>query len=154
MTEKVKQHLIAYAKANDWTTSDTDLIEILTEGSVIYEAKLSEGRWWNNVFRITKIDGMYIGYNYAQANRDESVRDLGWDFDPATICEVRPVEKMVTIYEKVNPAGGQSCVNNMLHDPNVKAEEANEQATEAAESAAQDAATGATESAEEGGAEG
>lgn len=33
--------------------------------------------------------------------------------------------------ELLNPAGGQSSVNNMLHDPNVKAAEAtNEQATE------------------------
>lgn len=51
----------------------------------------------------------------------------------------------------VNPAGGQSSVDNMLHDPNVKAAESNEQATEQ-ESAAQDAATGADS--EEGSVEG
>lgn len=64
---------------------------------------------------------------------------------------------MAFLFKDVNPAGGQSSVDNMLHDPNVKAAETNEQATEqqaAAESAAQDSATGATENAEEGGVEG
>lgn len=64
------------------------------------------------------------------------------------------IEVISNIHD-VNPAGGQSSVDNMLHDPNVKAAETNEQATEqqaAAESAAQDQATGADS--EEGGAEG
>lgn len=101
MNDKVKQHLIKFAEANNWGTEEGELIEILTESEVIYEEKISESRWWNNVFRVVEVDDMYIGYNYAQANRDEHVRDLGWDFDPKTICEVKPVQTVVTVYKKV-----------------------------------------------------
>lgn len=101
MNDKIKHHLTEYAKANNWDSDDNTLIEILTESSVICESKISESRWWNNVFRVTEINGMFIGYDYAQANRDESVRDLGWDFDKSTIREVKPVQKTVTVYERV-----------------------------------------------------
>lgn len=101
MNEKIKQHLVAYAEKNGWKTDDAELIEILTEAPVVFEQKLSASRWWNNMFIVTEVEGMFIGYNYAQANRDESVQDLGWEFDKKTICEVKPVEKVVTVYEKI-----------------------------------------------------
>jgi uncharacterized phage protein (TIGR01671 family) len=66
--------------------------------------------------------------------------------------EIIDIEVMGNIHD-VNPASGQSGDNYMLHDPNVKSEEA--QAEAAQESASQDQAMEATqESAEEGGVEG
>lgn len=53
----------------------------------------------------------------------------------------------------VNPASGITGVNNMLQDPNVKAEQATEEVA-ATESAAQDTAMEVTESEEEGNTEG
>lgn len=103
MNEKIKEHLVAFSEKNGWGTSEEDIIETLSQCMTIYEEKLSESRWWNNIFRVVEIDGMLIGYQWAQANRDESIQDLGWDFDPRTICEVKPVQKTVTVYEKVNP---------------------------------------------------
>ena len=138
MNDNVRQHLIAYNQKNNWSLENDSLIETITEAHVIYEEKLSKGRWWNNIFRVTQIDGMFIGYEYAQANRDESIRDLGWDFDERTICQVWPVEKIVTVYTKVNPALKEGVTNTMNIDPNVKTEEAQEQA--AVESASQDTA--------------
>lgn len=121
MNEKVRQHLIAYNQKNNWSIENDSLIETITEGPVVYEEKVSESRWWNNEFRVTKIDGMFIGYGYAQANRDESIRDLGWEFDESTICEVEPVEKTVIVYKKVNPASKEGVINTMNNlDPITK----------------------------------
>lgn len=78
---------------------------------------------------------MLIGYEYAKANRDQSVRELGWEFDESTICEVRPVEKTVVVYEKVNPLADSPALNTMLHDPNVKNEEVKEEVAQPAEQA-------------------
>jgi hypothetical protein len=161
MNDKIRQHLISHAVKNDWSTDDKTLVEILTDSPVIHESKISASRWWNNIFRVAEIDGMLIGYDYAQVNRDESLSDIGWGFDERTICEVKPVEKKVIVYEKVNPASGQSGINNILQDPNAKqaeqeaaGEAGNAEAAKAQESASQDEATGANESAEEGTIEG
>lgn len=146
MNEKIKQHLIAYAAKNNWSTDDDTLIEVLTEGADVYRKKISNSRWWYTEFIVTEIDGMLIGYEYASANRDEHVRDLGWEFDESTICEVEPVQKTVTVYEKVlnQPTGGAL---NMNIDPNVKTEEGAEVAAPAEQATEQ-------ESAEEGTTEG
>lgn len=130
MNEKIRQHLVTYAAKNNWPTDDDTLIEILTEANDLYKRKVSDSRWWYTEFIVVDIDGMLIGYEYASANRDEHVRELGWEFDPSTICEVKAVEKTVIVYERVKA----------------------EQAGEALESAALDQATGAD--AEEGGVEG
>lgn len=158
MNEIVKQHLAAFAAKNNWGTDDDTLIEIITEGNHVYEEKISESRWWNNVYRVAEIDGMFIGYEYAQANRDESVRELGWDFDPTTICQVWPTQKVVTVYSKVNPALKEGVTNTMIKDPNTpqadNQEEATGQAENAQESASQDQAMEATQDSEEGSIEG
>lgn len=138
MNEIIKQHLIAVAEKNNWPTDKDTLIEILTEANEVYTKKVSDHRWWYIEFIVADVDGMLIGYEYAKANRDEHVRDLGWEFDLATICQVEAVQETVTVYKKVNPAGGQSGVNNMNIEP--KEQEVKEQATEdqAAINAAED----------------
>lgn len=73
---------------------------------------------------------------------------------PDHYYQIDDIEIISNIHD-VNPAGGQSCVNNMNIDPNVKAEgEAKEgaeaEALNAQESAAQDQATGAGEGESEG----
>jgi hypothetical protein len=155
MNEKVKQHLIAIAQKNDWDDTDDDtLLEILTEAEEVYSKKISDSRWWYTEFIVADVDGMLIGYEYAKANRDENVRELGWEFDYDTICEVEAVQETVTVYRKVNPAQGNGPLNTMIQDPNVKTDgevkgdeaadlkaapdTANEQATEEGEKAAEE----------------
>jgi hypothetical protein len=59
------------------------------------------------------------------------------------------------LFKDVNPAGGQSSVNNMLHDPNLKAEgEVNEGAAQPEAPQQAEQATEGTEGAEEGTTEG
>ena len=118
MNEKIKQHLIAVAAKNNWPTDNDTLIEILTEANEVYVKKVSDSRWWYTEFIVAEVDGMLIGYEYAKANRDESVRDLGWEFDESTICEVEAVQETVTVYKKLNPP--KEGVINMNTDPGTK----------------------------------
>lgn len=64
-------------------------------------------------------------------------------------CSRRCLENF--LFKDVNPASGQSGVNNMLHDPNVKTEE--QTAGEAAEATNEQATEQATGSADEKAAE-
>lgn len=70
-----------------------------------------------------------------------------------TTSIVRSVLKINNQISKVNLPAVSPALNTMLHDPNVKAEEATQESAAAQESAAQDNATGATD-AEEGTTEG
>jgi hypothetical protein len=65
-------------------------------------------------------------------------------------CSPRCLENF--LLKGVNPASGQAGVDNMLQDPNVKSEEAQQEAAQ--ESASQDQAMEATQDSEEGGVEG
>lgn len=101
MNERIKKHLTDYALSKGYQPDSETLIEILQEERPIYEVVISERRWWNDTFKVVKINGMLIGFNSAKANRDESMQDLGWEFDENTICEARAVQKTVTVYEPV-----------------------------------------------------
>ena len=48
---------------------------------------------------VVNIDGMLIGYVYAEANRDESVSELGYEFDVSTICEMVASEKTIITFQ-------------------------------------------------------
>ncbi len=50
---------------------------------------------------VVEVDGMFIGFINAHATGDSSPREIGWEFDPESICEVIPKEVITTIYEKV-----------------------------------------------------
>jgi hypothetical protein len=99
MNEKIKQHIIAYNKEKGDDTTDECLIEAISESDVIYSERLGSRRWWNDVFRVCNINGMNIGYVWAETTGDSNPDEVGWEFDPSSICEV--VEKIITntIYE-------------------------------------------------------
>lgn len=102
MNEKVKEHLIKYNTENGYSIEEDSLIETLTEANVIYEKETSGSRWWNNYFRVVEIDGMFIGYSWARAFRDETPKDCGWEFDTDTIGEVEAKEIVTTVYQYKN----------------------------------------------------
>jgi len=99
--ESAKEHLEKYCESHGWGTSDADLLEALQEENTIYREERRQYRWWNEYRYVVEIDGMKIGYIYAEANRDESVNELGYEFDPFTICEMKPIEKTIITYQKV-----------------------------------------------------
>lgn len=101
MNERIKKHLTDYAISKGWQPDNDTLIEIIMEARAIYEEITCERRWWNDTFKVVNINGLLIGFKSAKANRDESMQDLGWEFDQSTICEVKAVEKTITVYERV-----------------------------------------------------
>lgn len=56
-------------------------------------------RWWDEVEVVQQINDKYFKYRWATANRDESVEDLGWNFDFNSIVEVIPVKKIIETVE-------------------------------------------------------
>lgn len=102
MNTKILEHLKKHNEKHGWATDEACIIETLTEAKVIWSKKTSQHRWWNDIFRVVKINGMLIGYDYAEATGDNSLRDLGWEFNMESICEVKPKEIKTIIYEKIN----------------------------------------------------
>lgn len=54
-------------------------------------------RWWDEVTKIAQYGDKYFQYIWAEANRDEHVKDLGWDFDWNSVVEVEPYEETVVV---------------------------------------------------------
>ena len=101
MNEKIKKHLVAYNEKNKWAINDETIRETLEEcGKELFREKLGGRRWWNDIFIVKDIDGMLIGYNWAETTGDMSPREAGWEFDDAEIWEVKPIEKTIIVYEK------------------------------------------------------
>lgn len=101
MNERIKNHLIEVAKKNGWKTDDDMLIDMVIEGNSVWSGDEQERRWWTDFFNVVDIDGMFIGFWDAKTTGDDSAWDKGWEFDPSTIIEVKPVTKTVTITEYV-----------------------------------------------------
>lgn len=104
MNKKIREALKAINDEKGWgTKTQQDLIDTLTDYCrVIYKEHRGERRWWTEEFRVARVtDDLFVGYDWAVANRDESIYELGWEFDPNSICEVEAVEVTVIRYEKV-----------------------------------------------------
>ena len=97
--ENVRQHVEKHLLARGWTASDDDIVDIITDAKAVYRKEISRHRWWNQYVYVVNIDGMFIEYVSAEANRDMSVYELGYEFEESTIREVVPVEKTITVYE-------------------------------------------------------
>lgn len=113
MDEQVRAHVAAYNKAQGYATDDATIIETITEASYehqVYAELISRRHWWNIVFRVVEVGGMLIGYDDAETTGDIGPSETGWDLDPSTICRVRPVEKTVTAYERVEVEQGKEQV--------------------------------------------
>lgn len=101
MNEKIKSFLIEYNKSKGWGTNDAALLETITESTCIYKVVIDKRRWWNETFKVVEINGLKIGYDWAESTGDVGVRDLGWEFDYTSICEVIEKEKIVKYYERL-----------------------------------------------------
>ena len=101
MNEKVRNHVIGYAKKNGWETDDDSLIEIIREGKEVWEGDEDERRHWIEYTRVVEVDGMFISFASAKGAGDIGVYDAGWEFDPATITEVVPQKIETTVYVAV-----------------------------------------------------
>lgn len=87
----------------DFTDGDKDkhLYDALCEMDEVHSEHVGSHRWWDDMHIVVNCDGMLIGYMGAHTNRDDTPSDLGWSFNPRTICRVKPVEKVITVYERI-----------------------------------------------------
>lgn len=99
MQETVRECLVESCKSEGYGSDDSDLYEALWDAEEIYREEVSKHRWWNEYLYVVKISGVFIGYIHAEANRDESVSALGYEFDPLTICQMVPIRKTIIVYE-------------------------------------------------------
>lgn len=102
MNEEIKKYLVHFLKNNEqwkdeWLT-DKGIIEYLIETDPIYEEDCGSSRWWMNTFRVVEVGSKLIGFEWATTTGDNNARDMGWEFDPKSICEV---EKKIEIKEVI-----------------------------------------------------
>ena len=78
---------------------DATIIEAIKEAELVHREEDARRRWWNEYRYVVKVAGIYIEFKDAEATGDQSAEEMGYEFDPSTIREVRPVEKTVIMYE-------------------------------------------------------
>jgi hypothetical protein len=101
MNAKIREHVAAYNAANGFETTDEEIIATIREADRVWRGDESERRWWTDCLTVVEVDGMLIGFGDAITTGDDSPRDVGWEFDPSTICEVVAKEVVTTVYEPV-----------------------------------------------------
>lgn len=62
MNEKIRNHLVKYAKLKGYSIDDATLIEILLDSRAIGKQDEDEHRWWIEYTQFVEIDGMIIGF--------------------------------------------------------------------------------------------
>jgi hypothetical protein len=70
----------------------------LGEFTPVYEGKHEKHRWYSEFDRVVKVEDKLISFNWAMTHGDESVFDMGWEFDENYVFEVEPFEKVVVEY--------------------------------------------------------
>lgn len=99
MDEKIKKHVGECLKRQGKDDSEDSIIELIRYSKEIYSEIVDTRRWWNDVFKVVEIDGMFIGCDDAETTGDNTPNEVGFEFDPDSIVEV---EKVVEIKEVVS----------------------------------------------------
>ena len=97
MNNELREFLRSYMERGGFKYDS--LVELLHDMPFIYREETSTHRWWNEYFYVVNVDGRLVGFTYAEANRDESVSDLGYSPDENSICNVKEIQKVITVYE-------------------------------------------------------
>lgn len=104
MNKKIYEHLKEHCRKEKYDFDDGDILEILQEcGHELHEEIVDEHRWWDEIFKVTEIDGMLIGYYDAKSTGDLTAHESGWEFDPDLCHEVERHEetKVVVSYKPI-----------------------------------------------------
>lgn len=105
MNDKIKAHLEAVCKNNDWETSDAGLMETLKEAKEVYREPGDSHRHYDELLRVVDVDGMIIGFQDFYMTGDMCMSDTDLEYDLSEIREYEPKEITKTIYV---PRGGLS----------------------------------------------
>jgi len=87
----------AYSEEKAAELGDDKVLEILQTSDEVHSQHECSNRWWEDWSYVVKVGDKYFRYDYAEANRDESVRELGYDWDIDSVEEVIPVKKVVEV---------------------------------------------------------
>jgi len=100
MDKKLEKILTDECIKNGWSKweGDKELLEVLRESKEVYKVLCYKHRWWNEYRYVIKVGDTYIGYRYAETTGDMNPWERGYEFEPDSICEMRPVEKTITTY--------------------------------------------------------
>ena len=101
MNNKIKNHIKKYNKEHKYGIDDEDIIETITEAQIIYTEVTEKHRWWNDTFNVCNLNGLLIGYDWAETTGDMGIFDVGWEFDPKSICEVVEDREIKIVYKKI-----------------------------------------------------
>lgn len=98
--EELIKYIENYCKKNDYPCeTGEDLFETLREsGDFMYREVHDYHRWWNTIFVVVDLKGQLIGYIDAHTTGEDSAEDLGWEFDPSSICSVQEKTRTETYY--------------------------------------------------------
>jgi hypothetical protein len=101
MRKEVEEYLEKYNAKENWPTDEDSLVETILNSNVIWEEETGGHRWYNDSFRVVKIGDKYFGYDFFETTGDDNWIDMGLEFDNESIVEVKPVEKVIIVYEKI-----------------------------------------------------
>ena len=105
MEEHIKQYLLEHCKEEGYEQDDGGIYEMLRDAKNVYKECVDTHRHWDDYRYVVNIGGKFIGYIDEYATGDMA-GDLGFEFDPNTICEMKSVEKTIVVYEKVAKRSG------------------------------------------------
>ena len=100
MNGRVREHVAQFNKREGYGTSDADIIETIQEADELYREEIRQRRWWNEYLYVVDVDGMLVGYEYAETTGDISATEAGYEFDPSAIHEMVATEKTITVYTR------------------------------------------------------
>ena len=102
MNDRIVNHLIEHCRAKGYDINDDMLVEIVTEGKVVWEGEYDRHRWYSLVPTVVLVDGMYIKFNLCDVHGEEaSVEDCIGSYDLNEFIEVEPFEITATAYRPI-----------------------------------------------------
>jgi hypothetical protein len=85
-----------------YSSSDADLKELLMESKEVSRDEISRSRWYNSYHYVVEIDERFIQYTWFECTGDNSINDMGLEFDWGDVLEVFPKQIVTTIYVREN----------------------------------------------------
>lgn len=100
--EKTLEFLRQICREEGYPENNPNMLEVLREeGQTISSETTGESRWWSDLTVTRFIRGKFIQFQWAKANRDESLHDIGWEFDWSSVIEVESYPKTVIAFRPI-----------------------------------------------------
>lgn len=81
--------------------TNRDLIETLRYHNIVFQEIGFSHRWYDEVFKVTEILGIHIGYSDFHITGDNSASDMGLEFDLDKVVLCEPYEVIETKYRPI-----------------------------------------------------